>query len=167
LLDTKALIEGQCKNIRDKGWRSINLCEHVTRGTCSLLTVDWQRKLCEGFYTADYNIFRQALNYPDFIKLTKTTEEDLVRIFSVFLGFKYRGDINKCNKLASRLTGSGKFMCEIIFGRDDVDSIWNDIVHQISLFYVAKKYNFSGLCSEIEDRKIKSDCFDSRVTRLD
>lgn len=161
LLKVRESAQGNCSVINEPELRELCL---GLKNNCSELS-GWMREMCEGFLKEDIKLLESATNSSDFAKIYggKLNKDDVMVMLSCFLGSKYYDSKKACERFTSALPLSARYMCDVIFGTNDVDEILDKIAFDVAYFTVAKQYKNDRICNQIKDDELKKSCLDPRV----
>lgn len=163
LLDMRTLAEGKCDSIKKGLFREFDLCGRLKKGDCDTL-FGWQKEMCNAFLKQEFSLLKQAND-----ALTKGEPDSdfgLLEKFAVFIGFKNYYSKMSCDTYGLQLSLPKQFICNVIFGTQDVNEILDKIALDVTLFSMAKRYGNSKLCGRITDGEIKKRCLDKTTTKV-
>lgn len=165
LFIVRRIAEGNCDLINKKSYRDI--CSKYKEKDCSMLS-EWKKDACESFLRENIDLLERASTFPSYKKeqVSETSKSDRLTVMACFLGFKYYNSKMACEKFGSQLSMPKKFICEVIFGTNDVDEILDRIAYDVALFTYAKQYNYSKICDKIRNNYLKKSCLDPKITKI-
>lgn len=157
-LFAKMAMEGNCYEFDDSDIQEI--CLGIKEKDCSGLS-DWKKGACESHLSED--IEREKKIWVDHFKTKlNLTGVGIAIERMIALRFGFKQGLKACQKYAPQYLPD-KFLCEIIFGDEDVEEILDRIALDLAYFFWAKQRDNPEICEKIKDEDIRKNCLDSKI----
>ena len=163
VLNIRRIAENECGLIKESSFKRI--CQRVNKGNCTGLS-DWKKDMCEGLLNRDITLITQVVKSSGYRKsLSVRYEPDeepadtACEILACFSGFRDGKDT--CEFMLQNISKpdlSDYFLCDIIFGKGDVDKILDGCMADLVFLQHAKLVKDKKICNFINNRYLKGKC---------